>query len=178
MGDDRERFLARWSRLKEQDAKPEPCPDQAQPAVPAIDPGAAPPQLPPLEELTIESDFRGFFHPKVDEGLRRAALRKLFGDPHFNLMDGLDVYIDDYSKSDPLPADMLAKIRHAQQIFAWAKESKEESAERYAVAPAAVVPPALAEQQAPPQPAVTQPAGEPTSEVPSIESPAPRERES
>ena len=33
-----------------------------------------------------------------------AAMKKLFTDPHFNVMDGLDIYIDDYRKPDPLPA--------------------------------------------------------------------------
>jgi hypothetical protein len=33
--------------------------------------------------------------------VRNAALKKLFTDPHFNVMDGLDVYIDDYGKPDP-----------------------------------------------------------------------------
>ena len=30
-------------------------------------------------------------------------MKKLFSDPHFNVMDGLDTYIDDYGKPDPLP---------------------------------------------------------------------------
>ena len=50
----------------------------------------------------------------VGEGRRgdvkRAALRKLFTDPHFNVMDGLDIYIDDYSKPDPMPEGMLDKL--------------------------------------------------------------------
>ena len=36
-----------------------------------------------------------------------AALKKLFSDPHFNVMDGLDTYIDDYGKPDPIPPSML-----------------------------------------------------------------------
>ena len=30
-------------------------------------------------------------------------MKKLFSDPHFNVMDGLDTYIDDYGKPDPIP---------------------------------------------------------------------------
>jgi hypothetical protein len=41
-------------------------------------------------------------------------------------MDGLDVYIDDYSKSEPIPAAMLAGLRQAQNILQWAKEDAEE----------------------------------------------------
>lgn len=51
---------------------------------------------------------------KVDEGIKRAALKKLFSDPRFNVMDGLDVYIDDYSKEDPIPPGMLAQLQHAR----------------------------------------------------------------
>ena len=46
----------------------------------------------------------------MEDGVKRAALRKLFSDPHFNVMDGLDTYIDDYNKADPLPASMLRKM--------------------------------------------------------------------
>ena len=50
-------------------------------------------------------------------------------------MDGLDVYIDDYSQPNPLPATMLAGLRQAQNILAWAKETKEETAARFAPPP-------------------------------------------
>ena len=43
----------------------------------------------------------------MGEDVRRAALKKLFSDPRFNVMDGLDVYIDDYSKTEPIPPEML-----------------------------------------------------------------------
>ncbi len=45
--------------------------------------------------------------------MKNAALKKLFGDPRFNVMDGLDVYIDDYSKPDPLPASMVRQMAQA-----------------------------------------------------------------
>jgi hypothetical protein len=41
-------------------------------------------------------------------------------------MDGLDVYIDDYSKSEPIPPAMLAGLRQAQNILQWAKEDEEQ----------------------------------------------------
>jgi hypothetical protein len=139
--DEREAFLSRWSRLK-REAK-----EQPQAVTPAPQPvqkaDSPPPDLPPVEKLTLESDFRGFFHPKVDEGLRRAALKKLFSDPHFNVMDGLDIYIDDYSKSDPLPAAMLAQLKQAQKILDWARE-KPADAER-TEASASDQPPAAAD---------------------------------
>jgi hypothetical protein len=122
----REGFLQRWSRLK---THPEPQEDAPVARAPSVDPESEAPQLPRLEELTMESDFRGFFHPKVDEKLRRAALRKLFSDPHFNVMDGLDTYIDDYSKTEPIPAEMLAGLRQAQKILNWASGKEEEAEE-------------------------------------------------
>ena len=117
-----EGFFGRWSRLKT-DAREAPPQPEIEAAPPAVTPRAedAPPELPPVDSLTIDSDFRGFLHPKVDEDLKRSALRKLFSDPHFNVMDGLDVYIDDYSVSEPIPADMLAGMKQAQRILRWAE---------------------------------------------------------
>ena len=37
-------------------------------------------------------------------------MKKLFSDPHFNVMDGLDTYIDDYGKPDPIPPSMLRQM--------------------------------------------------------------------
>ena len=143
--DGKEAFLNRWSRLK-QEAKDQP-PAQNAPAD-AQDPKGPAPTLPPIEDLTIESDFRGFFHPKVGEDVRRAALKKLFSDPRFNVMDGLDVYIDDYSKTEPIPPAMLAGLRQAQNILQWAKEDEEQRAKeqlaREQEASEGAPPPALA----------------------------------
>lgn len=101
-----ENFLSRWSRRKL-------SPPATQPVMPAT-PSEPPPALPSLQSVTFESDFTAFMHAKVDEGVRRAALRKLFGDPRFNVMDGLDIYIDDYSIEDPIPAGMLEQLQHAR----------------------------------------------------------------
>jgi len=120
--DEKEAFVSRWSRLKTE-ARQEPPP-----ARPETDPKAPAPELPPIDKLTIDSDYRDFFHPKVGEDVRRAALKKLFSDPRFNVMDGLDVYIDDYSKSEPIPPEMLAGLKQAQNILAWAKEDEEQRA--------------------------------------------------
>lgn len=116
--DEPDNFLDRWSRRKKEAG--EEAQRAAEPA--PVQPAAQQPlpELPPLEKLTLESDYSGFFHPEVGEDTRRAALRKLFSDPHFNVMDGLDVYIDDYSKSEPIPAAMLAGLRQAQNILNWA----------------------------------------------------------
>jgi hypothetical protein len=121
-----EPFLTRWSRRKEEARRDvTQTEDPPQPPAQIEEPQH---ELPPLEKLTLESDFRGFMHPKVSEDLRRAALKKLFSDPHFNVMDGLDVYIEDYSKTEPIPAAMLASLRQAQKILEWAKEDEDRRA--------------------------------------------------
>ena len=120
-GGEQEPFLSRWARKKKEarEQPPEPAPDKVAKTE------SLAPELPPIDQLTPESDFRAFFHPKVDENVRRAALKKLFSDPHFNVMDGLDTYIDDYSKTEPIPAAMLAGLKQAQNILQWAKEDEE-----------------------------------------------------
>ena len=75
------------------------------------------PALPSLDSLSIESDFTGFMQPGVDESLKRGALKKLFSDPRFNVMDGLDVYIDDYSKPDPIDPAIVRTLAQARYIF-------------------------------------------------------------
>ena len=94
----------------------------------------------------MESDYAQFFQPKVPEALRRAAVKKLFADPHFNIMDGLDTYIDDYSKPDPLPPGMLARLWHARDIIDHPSSRKPEAEETEALSVAA---PALAEAEDP-----------------------------
>ena len=82
--------------------------------------GEAPPPSPTLDdvaELTKESDFSRFVAPDVDPGVKNAAMKKLFAsDPHFNLMDGLDTYIDDYNKFEPLPKSMLRQLVSARAL--------------------------------------------------------------
>jgi hypothetical protein len=128
--------LERWSRLKREaarqkdmpPAKPEdiggapiatPPPVAAATATAAAE-AAAPARgdpLPPVQSLTIDSDFSAFLRPEVDETLKRQALKQLFRDPHFNVMDGLDVYIDDCSKPDPIDPDIVRQMVQGRYIF-------------------------------------------------------------
>jgi hypothetical protein len=135
-----ERFsLSRWSRRKREAAQGAPAAPAAAEASPAIpvatqasaaivsgDAAAMPAQsavtrpaagapaaaepLPPVDSLTFDSDFAAFMQPKVDEGTKRAALKKLFSNEHFNVMDGLDIYVGDYTQPDPMPEGMLDKL--------------------------------------------------------------------
>jgi hypothetical protein len=142
-----ETFLQRWSRRKlaaERDAgvaqptQPAVEASRAPPAAPAANsaqPGRhaasahdqasaqqtasaeTSPPLPPIESLTFDSDFRAFLQPHVPEDLKREALKKLLHDPRFNVMDGLDVYIDDYSVPSPLEPALARSLAHARYIF-------------------------------------------------------------
>jgi hypothetical protein len=154
----REGFLRRWARRKTEvresrEAEPEPLaeasPDAA--AAPigatvfaAAQPVPAPRQMPPegasaperplptLEDvaaLDADSDFSAFVARGVDQAVRRSALKKLFADPHFNVMDRLDVYIDDYTKPSPVSEAMLASLEHAKSVFMKMVEDKDEREE-------------------------------------------------
>jgi len=122
-------FLRRWSRRKQQARKGEALEEPARPIEPVEPPPAVPvsdlpaiaeePPLPPVESLTPESDFTPFMRPKVDGSVRNAAMRALFKDPRYNVMDGLDVYIDDYSKPDPLPEGWLEKMNQVARLGAY-----------------------------------------------------------
>jgi len=61
--------------------------------------------------------------PNVDPAVQQAALKKMFTDPHFNIMDGLDIYIDDYSKPDPLPAGMLERMAQSEMLDLFKKQA-------------------------------------------------------
>jgi len=120
--------LKRWSRRKLEAARAQAAPVRehaASPATPAtqatqpagaVAPNATP-ALPPIESLTIDSEFAAFFKPEVPEATKRAALKQLFRDPRFNIMDGLDVYIGDYTQSDPIPAEMMKQLLHSRHTF-------------------------------------------------------------
>ena len=104
---DEETFLGRWSRRKRDARHGVDLPEAREPAAaPELDasgpeveqrPELTDADMPPLEELTEESDYSGFLSPKVSEQLRKAALRKLFQGASFNIRDGLDDYDEDYS---------------------------------------------------------------------------------
>lgn len=130
-------FLSRWSRRKVLARRGEPAPEPAPPlapaaagvAAPAVPAAAEPPPLPPVETLTPDSDFSPFMRAEVDPNLRRTALRTLFQDPRFNVMDGLDVYIDDYSKPDPIPAEWMGRLNQMARLGDYQEPEAEAQAE-------------------------------------------------
>jgi hypothetical protein len=142
-------FLGRWSRRKldqkegravEPDpvsapaplvvATPSPRPSPAsgrgsqevQAELAPPEPKAPPPTLEDAAALTPASDFKPFMAGDVAPQVRNAAMKKLFADPHFNVMDRLDTYIDDYSQADPIPESMLRQMVSAKFLNLFPEE--------------------------------------------------------
>jgi hypothetical protein len=114
----KEPFLERWSRLKREQAKPAaPTGEAAAPASAkqGAEPAAAEPPLPPVESLTQDSDFAPFMNPRVPEMMRRAALKKLFQDPRYNVVDKFEAYWEDYTKAEGIPPELLEKLEQARR---------------------------------------------------------------
>jgi hypothetical protein len=119
-----EDFFARWARKK---TEAQPVSTEVSAHETSAPQASAPPaptggeqRLPTLEDvaqLTPEADFSAFMSKGVDEGVKRAAMKKLFSDPHFNVMDGLDVYIDDYNTFEALTPDVIATLNHAKTLL-------------------------------------------------------------
>lgn len=140
-------FLSRWSRRKVQAregaappeaatvAPPLPQPPASIAAVrraPVAVPAAAaepPPTLADVAQLARDSDYTRFVAPGVEPDVKNAALKKLFGDPHFNVMDGLDTYIDDYNRADPLPASMLRQMVQAKALGLFTDDDEADASE-------------------------------------------------
>ena len=141
-------FLSRWSQRKTKVRQgpplPEPVaaaepPPPAPATVPAAVPSApreaavvaerpAPLTLDDVAQLGCDSDYRKFVAADVTPEVKNAALKKLFTDPHFNVMDGLDTYIDDYGKPDPIPASMLRQMVQSHALGLFADEDKDPAA--------------------------------------------------
>lgn len=122
-------FLSRWSRRKageqvELELRPADMARQAdvtEPAelnIPVKDQDLpAPATLEDVEKIDrFAPDFSAFMKPGVDPAVQQAAMKKMFSDPHFNVMDGLDIYIDDYSKPDPIPLEMLKRLVQSDML--------------------------------------------------------------
>ena len=136
-----EGFLSRWSRRKAgtQEEPSEPPKESAPPSVTqnsekVIEAPEAPPSMTMEDVEKIDRfapDFSAFMKPDVDPAVQQAALKKMFSDPHFNVMDGLDIYIDDYSKPDPLPAGMLERMVQSDmlQLFQKADSAVDKSSQ-------------------------------------------------
>ena len=108
----KEAFLSRWSRLKRDAPEKEKALEEqkAAEAKPA-------PALPPVESLTPQSEFAGFMHPKVEDALRRVALKKLFSDPHFSTPDPFEPFSGDWTVGEAIPQELLAKLNQTRSVL-------------------------------------------------------------
>jgi hypothetical protein len=144
-------FLGRWSKRKLETregkaVEPEPM-LEVQPAAPSAEPSPAsgsgskevpspPEQAPPpltledVKALSAESDFSRFVAPEVTPEVKNAAMKKLFTDPRYNVMDGMDVYVDDYTKADPIPESMMRELASAQFLRLFEKQEEDPGAAR------------------------------------------------
>ena len=113
-----ETFFQRWTRRKTEQRALESAPlppDSVQVASQAAIP-AAPAPVPTLADVTdllADADYSRFIAPDVDRVVHRAAMKKLFAEPGFSVMDELDIYIADYNIASPVSAVMLAGFAHA-----------------------------------------------------------------
>jgi hypothetical protein len=128
-------FLGRWSRRKaglepegidgstpelKPKVTPTPAPHDKKTIENTTAPAEAEPLPPTLEDAEsidrFAPDFSAFMKPNVDPAVQQAAMKKLFSDPHFNIMDRLDIYIDDYSIPDPIPMEMLKRMVQSESL--------------------------------------------------------------
>lgn len=135
---------------------------QAQPEHDAAPVGPPAPTLDDVAALAPGDEVSRFVARGVDQAVQRAAVKKLFTDPHFNVMDGLDIYIDDYGKPDPIPMAMLRQMNQSKTLGLFAAE---EAAEEAAAAAAARPVAADAAPPITPPPAEDAGAGEPAAAV-------------
>ncbi len=74
-------------------------------------------ELPPISAISLTEDFTPFMQAKVPQALKQQALKALFKEPHFNVMDGLDIYIDDYTVFEPISPEVMATLSSWKTIM-------------------------------------------------------------
>ena len=127
--DESESFYLRWSKRKTQDRLNLPKDNSSASATDpysaldvqsdqVITPDSRPEKLvlsdqdmPDIDSLDEDSDYRAFLSPGVSEELRRMALRKLFQGQSFNLCDGLDDYDEEFTSFEKLGDIVTADMR-------------------------------------------------------------------
>jgi hypothetical protein len=177
-----EGFFDRWSRRKQQaraEEAPAAVPAEAVPdAVPPVSPEAPvavvspvgpaapsepgappPPTLADTTDLTIDSDFKPFMAKGVAPEVKNAAFKKLFADPHFNVMDRMDIYIDDYSIPSPLPESVLRQMASAKFLNLFEEEPEAADVAETQDAAALSMPGVTPHDDAPPAVAQSEPSG-------------------
>jgi hypothetical protein len=67
----------------------------------------------PVEPKDPAAEFR---QAGTDEDLRRAALKKIFSDPHFNAPDPFEAYSGDFTRGEPIPPEMMRTLVQARHL--------------------------------------------------------------
>jgi len=187
MSGEGEGFLSRWSRRKRATAEGRP-PEEPAPPAEALPPVALPEaeaedefdlaSLPPVESLTLESDFKAFLHRKVPLDLRAAALRRAWSlDPAIRDFIGPADYAWDFNAPDGVPGFALELGGDAMKLLSHALglDTPAEPPVNPEAAEASPEPPLLAEAPAlPAEPALPGLAipEEPPPAAPAPEAPA------
>ncbi|WP_370261310.1 DUF3306 domain-containing protein [Limnobacter sp.] len=70
-----------------------------------------------LETIAQGGDIKAFLSDKVSKDLKNKAFKALFSRPEFNVMDGLDIYIDDYNKYTPLSKADIDRMALSKQLL-------------------------------------------------------------
>jgi hypothetical protein len=191
MSEENEGFLSRWSRRKRavlegrapEEAAP-PAPLEVKPEAPPAEPedDFDPASLPPIDSLTIESDFKAFLHRKVPLDLRAAALRRAWSlDPAIRDFIGPADYAWDYNAPDGVPGfalelggDAMKLLSHALGLDAPPPKPEAAEAEDPPAEPATLAEaPAIEAMPETPGLAIAEAAPEPEA---ALELPAPRPR--
>lgn len=132
-------FLSRWSRRKtlarespealdsldvEADNSVSGKTIQTPETTPVLEPAdnAVQREVAPLTEDDLKrveegGDIKAFLTDKVSSELKNKAFKALFSRPEFNVMDGLDIYIDDYNKFTPLSQTDIGKMALSRELL-------------------------------------------------------------
>ena len=69
----------------------------------------------------------------AERALRRAALKKMFTDPHFNTPDPFEPFSGDWTVADPIPDELMAKLNQVRTVlFPDRDKDKKQEAEQQA----------------------------------------------
>ncbi len=130
-------FLSRWSQRKLEEQSEQ----QAEPEVPAVEDEQIEVSATeddvvlnaPTDSLEAESEAKAetettvdtkedelsisqlLANTEVDKAVKKAALRKLFMQPEFNVVDGLNDYDHDYSAVKPLATEVAETLRGGER---------------------------------------------------------------
>jgi len=132
-----DRFVGRWSRLKQEARAPAPGDEPRTASLPVAEDSAAPAEeaptiaaedLPDIDSLDKDSDYTPFMQVGVPEQLKRLALRALWrSDPVLANLDGLNDYDEDYKLAHDVGAEIMRKFREAEKKLSDDEPEQEDS---------------------------------------------------